>query len=61
MLSPLPDSLVLAILSVVWKDIKNQTSSQDGCVGKYALPSCTTVAKNTTGLQNKYHPELSEN
>ena len=25
------------------------------------MPTCTTIAKNTTRLQNKYHPELSEN
>ena len=37
------------------------TSSQDGGIGKHALPPCTTIAKITTGLQNKYHPDSSEN
>ena len=38
----------------------NWDSRQDGGIGKHALPPCTTIAKITTGLQNKYHPDLSE-
>ena len=30
-------------------------------MGKHVSPPCTPVAKNTATLQNKYHPELSEN
>ena len=36
-------------------------SGQDGGVHKHGSPSCTSTAKITTTLQNKYHPELSEN
>ena len=39
----------------------NQTSGQDGGVGKHGSPPSTTTAKITTRLQKKYHPESSEN
>ena len=38
-----------------------RTFGQDGGIGKHASPQPTIIAKNTTRLQNKYHPELSEN
>ena len=38
-----------------------RTAGQDGGIGKHALPPHTTIAKNTTGPQNRYHPQLSEN
>ena len=38
-----------------------RTSGQGGGVGKQASPLCTSIAKTTATLQNKYHPELSEN
>ena len=37
------------------------TPGLDGGIGKQASPSHTTTAKITTRLQNKYHPDLSEN
>ena len=43
------------------KEYPQENSSQDGGIGKYASTPSTTRAKNTTRLQNKYHPELSEN
>ena len=42
-----------------WK--RRARSGQDGGVGKHTLPPRMTMAKITTRLQNKYHPELSEN
>ena len=39
----------------------SRTSGQDGGVGKHGLPPYTTTTKITTRLQNKYHPESSEN
>ena len=45
------------ILSIIYIR-KLQTASQDGRIGKHSLPS---TAKITTRLQNKYHPESSEN
>ena len=41
--------------------MKAGTSGQDGGVDKHALPPRTAIAKNTTRLQNKFHPQLSEN
>ena len=38
-----------------------RTSSQDGSIGKRALPIRTATEKITTRPQNKYHPEPSEN
>ena len=38
-----------------------RTSGQDGGIGKHDLSPYTTTAKITTRLQNKYHPESSEN
>ena len=38
-----------------------RTSGQDGGIGKHGLPPHTTTAKITSRLQNKYHPESSEN
>ena len=37
------------------------TSGQDGGIGKHGLTPCITTAKIATTLQNKYHPESSEN
>ena len=37
------------------------TYSQEGGIGKHASPPCTTITKNIAILQNKCHPELSEN
>ena len=45
------------ILSIIYIR-KLQTASQDGGIGKHSLPS---TGKITTRLQNKYHPESSEN
>ena len=36
-------------------------AGQDGCESKHALPPNTPIANTTTGLHNKYHPELPEN
>ena len=36
-------------------------SNQDRGIGKQSSPPCTTTAKITSRLQNKYHPESSEN
>ena len=38
-----------------------RTSGQDGHIGKHTLPPHTATAKIATKLQNKYHPEFSEN
>ena len=38
-----------------------QTSGQDGGVGKHKFTLCPATAKIATKLQNKYHPESSEN
>ena len=40
---------------------KSRTSCRDGDVGEHSLSPHTTIAKNTTRLQNKFHPELSDN
>ena len=39
----------------------NGTSGHDAGIGEWTLPPCTTTAKITTRLQNKYHPDSSEN
>ena len=50
---------ILKFLSYLkWED---EAFSQDGGVGKHALPPHTTTAQITTRLQNKYHPDSSEN
>ena len=53
--------LVSRIRSCTSLKIYFETSNQDGGVGKHALTPHITTAKITTRLQNKYHPDSSEN
>ena len=43
------------------KDKERETSSQDGCVGRYTVPPRTTKTRSTTNLKTKTQRELTEN
>ena len=43
------------------ENLKNETSGQDGGIGKHGFPPCITTAKITTKVQNNCHSEPSEN
>ena len=52
--------LSITIWLFIYK-IPKQTSGQGGGIGKHTSHLHTTIAKNIATVQNKYHPELSEN
>ena len=55
-------NMILSITIWLFKyKIPKQTSGQGGGIGKHTSPLHTTIAKNIATVQNKYHPELSEN
>ena len=49
------------IFSIFFKNISNPNSGQYGSVGKHNTRPCVTTTKILTRLQNKYHPDSSEN